>query len=255
MHRNRIALICGLLIGMQARAESAAPVTVHYYERKPFHYADASNRVVGLLVAPTEQSFSKADIPIVWQLTPINRTLATIKANRGRDCTTGWYKSSEREAFARFTQPIYVDKPLVVFTRADFDARNGVTARELLARPHTRLLLKQGFVHGHYLDPLIDKMPPAQVQRVADEIPSMVKMVRAGIADIIIVTEEEVNLYINSPAMAADGIRALRLPDLSEREYRYIACSKQVPAEDIDKLNAAIAGLSPELRGLAPRKP
>ena len=40
-------------------------------------------------------------------------------------------------------------------------------------------------------DPMIEKMPPAQVQRVTEEIGSMVRMVRAGIADFIILTEEE----------------------------------------------------------------
>lgn len=226
-----------------AQADSGAPVTMHYFERKPLHYLDQNNHVSGILVAPIEQAFSKAGVPLVWQQTPINRILATLKNNDGRDCAAGWYKSSEREAFARFSLPIYRDRGIVVLARADFPGPALTSAHELLSRPQTRLLLKQGFVHGRYLDPLIDKMPQAQVQRVSDEMSSMVRMVRVGVADIMIMTEEEVEVYANPATAAGDGTRVLHLSDVPPREYRYLACSRQVPQQVMDKLNAAIATL------------
>ena len=239
-------LLCELLACAMAQADTLAPVTMHYYERKPLHYLNENGQVAGILVTPIEQSFSKAGIPIVWQQTPINRIVATLKANDGQDCAAGFYKSPEREIFARFSLPIYHDKPLVALSRADFaapGAGNGtITAHDLLNRPRTRLVLKQGFYYGRYLEPLIDKMQPAQVLRVSDEIASMVRMVEAGAADVVILTEEEVEVYA-APAAAGEGVRILRLSDVPAQEYRYIACSKKVPQQVIDKLNAAIAML------------
>jgi polar amino acid transport system substrate-binding protein len=239
-----VALLCGMFACVQAPADTLAPITMHYYERKPLHYLNEHNQVAGLIVTPIEQSFAKAGIPIKWQQTPVNRIVATLQANDGLDCAAGWYKSPDRESYLRFSQPVYRDKGLVALSRSDFSAPPGVTARELLSRPQTRLVVKQGFFHGRYLEPLIEKMPPAQVQRVSDEISSMVKMVRVGVADIIILTEDEVDVYIDPASGAGDGIRVLHLPDVPTQEYRYVACSKKVPQQIIDRLNAAISSLA-----------
>ncbi|MBV8633507.1 MAG: transporter substrate-binding domain-containing protein [Burkholderiaceae bacterium] len=230
----------GILACASAWADQSAPITMHYHERKPLHYSDGNGNVIGILAAPIERSFAKAGIPFVWRQTPMNRIMATIKANDGPDCIAGVYTSAERESMARLSLPIYRDKGLVMLARADFPAPATVSARELLARPQTRLLLKQGYVYGSYLDPLIAKMAPTQVQRVTDEIDSMIRMLRAGAADIIVTTEEEAETYVNPEV---DSVRLLHLSDVTAREYRYIVCSKRVPQETMDKLNAAIATL------------
>ncbi|HEX8955643.1 MAG TPA: transporter substrate-binding domain-containing protein [Burkholderiaceae bacterium] len=237
-------LPCAILACLPAWADSDSTITVHYIERKPLHYRDEQGRLSGILVPLVEQSFAKAGIPMRWQLTPENRIMATLKANDGRDCSSGIYKSAERESFARISPPIYRDKGLVALARADYPVPAVTTAHELFTRPQARLLIKQGFVYGRYLDPMIEKMPPAQVQRVTDEIGSMVRMVRAGIADFIILTEEEGEVYADAAGAAApDSIRLLHLSDVPAQEYRYIFCSKGVPQEVMDRLNAAIAVL------------
>lgn len=232
-----------MLAAMPVRAESDLTITVHYIERKPLHYRDEQGKLSGILVPLIEQSFAKAGIPMRWQLTPENRIMATLKASEGFDCSTAIYKSAEREAFARMSPPIYRDKGLVALTRVDYPAPAQTTAQELLSRPQARLMVKQGFVYGRNLDPMIEKMPPAQVQRVSDDIGSMVRMVRAGIADFIILTEEEGEVYADAAAAAPDNIRLLHLSDIPAQEYRHIFCSKRVPQQVMDKLNAAISGL------------
>jgi len=236
-------LLCGILACALAQAEALAPVTMHYFERKPLHSLNENGKVSGIIVTPIEQIFNKAGIPMVWKLTPVNRIMATLKANDGLDCAAGFYKSPEREAFARYSLPIYRDKGIVALSRADFVAPATTTAQELLARPQTRLVIKQGFTYGRYLDPLIDKMAPNQVQRVSDEVDSMVRMVRIGAADLVFVTEEELAVYLNPGSAVAGNVRLLRLSDVPVQEYRYIACSKQVSPQMMDKLNAAIATL------------
>ena len=240
-----------MLAGGPAWAGADLTITVHYIERKPLHYRDEQGKLSGILVPLIEQSFAKAGIPMRWQLTPENRIMATLKASEGYDCSTAIYKSPEREAFARISPPIYRDKGMVVLTRVDYPAPAITSAQELFSRPQARLMVKQGFVYGSYLDPMIERMPPAQVQRVSDDISSMVRMVRAGIADFIILTGEEGEIYADAAANAPDSIRLLHLSDLPAQEYRYIFCSRRVPQQVMDKLNAAIAGLQVD----SPRHP
>jgi len=110
-------------------------------------------------------------------------------------------------------------------------------------RPQTRLLMKQGFVHGAYLDQIIAKMPPENIVRVSDDVASMVRMVRSGIADLVTTTEEETEVYVSQAGFGMKEFRVLHFPDVPAVEKRYILCSKQVPDSVINKLNAAIKTL------------
>jgi hypothetical protein len=130
------------------RAQDTTPIVLHYYERKPFQYTAEDGQVAGLVVEPAIKVFSKAGIPITWTLTPVNRIFATHKANSGPDCSSGWYKTAERESIGKFTLPIYRDKPFAGLIRADSEIPSGISAKDLLARPNKRLLVKLGLVYG-----------------------------------------------------------------------------------------------------------
>jgi polar amino acid transport system substrate-binding protein len=213
---------------------------MQYYERKPFHHTLENGTVVGLTAIPSELAFKKIGITIKWELVPVNRILDNLKRSDEPLCSPGWYKKPEREAYAQFSAPIYRDKPLVGLARADFSVKNGITAKELFANPSTKLLVKQNFSQGAYMDALIATMQPGQVTAVAAEIPNLVKMVNAKRADLIITTQEEVALYVDQAELAMRDFRVLVFPDVPAVEMRYILCSKQVPAETMQKLNEAI---------------
>ncbi|WP_199155855.1 hypothetical protein, partial [Chromobacterium sp. ASV23] len=115
------------------------------------------------MVTPTELAFKSIDISIEWVLVPANRVLENIKRNNEEICTPGWYKTPEREEYARFSLPIYKDKPLVGLARSDFNFKPGISAKELLSSPGIKLLVKQNFSQGAYMDALIAKMPRDQV--------------------------------------------------------------------------------------------
>jgi polar amino acid transport system substrate-binding protein len=222
-------------------AQTRKPLTLYYYERRPFHYTADDGTVTGLTVAPTEAAFAKLGIPILWSKVPVNRILAQIKTNREAACSPGWYKKPDREEYARYSIPIYHDKPLVGLANSHFLAEQGVTARELLARLDLRLLVKQNFSQGAYMDELIAKMPHSHVLPTTDEVPTMVQMIARGRADLIITTQEEVEIYVHQSGFKLEDFRILVFPDVPAVEKRYILCSQQVPSEIIDDLNSALA--------------
>ena len=244
MHIGRLAFMSLLAVGsllqaLPARADPA--MRMLYYERKPFHYTLPDGKVTGLVVGPTEAAFAKLGIPIQWALVPANRILLQLETNAAAECSPGWYRKPEREVYARFSAPIYRDRPLVGLARADARFEPNIMVQALLSRPDTKLLVKSNFSQGAYMDALIAKMPPGQVSASAMEVQNLVKMIHAGRADLIITTQEEVDLYVKQAELAMTDFRVLVFPDVPAVEMRYILCSKQVPAELMDRLNATIS--------------
>jgi uncharacterized protein (TIGR02285 family) len=235
-----LCLIAGLLVSAVSFAQSSEPITIRYSERKPFQYTDESGQPAGQLITRTASVFAKAGIPVIWKSEPFSRSMLRVQANSGRDCSVGWFKTAEREAYARFTLPIYQDGPQQGFARADFLLAKGQTAKALLADTRTRLLLKQSFVYGAYLDGLISAMPETQVQRVSVEIPTMLMMLHADRANLTFISQEEAELYATEPDFPINDFQLISLPDIPVGELRYLICSKRVPNSVIQRLNKAI---------------
>ena len=235
-----LGLLGSCAFASQLAAQELPLVVMQYYERKPFHYTVETGKESGLVVTPTEQAFAKLGIPIKWQLIPANRILDNLKRNESAVCSPGWYKNPQRLEYAQFSEPIYQDKPLVGLSNADFAVRQGITAKELFARPQTRLLMKQNFSQGAYMDKLIAELPASQVQSAPVEVPNLIQMIHARRADLIVTTQEEVELYVEQAALQFKDFRVLVFPDVPAVEKRYVLCSKAVPASVMNKLNQAI---------------
>jgi len=233
------------LASTSTHAEPISTINLHYYERPPFHYSDGEGKPIGIIVNMTTQVFNKAGIEYSWKVTPANRILALIKSDTGKDCSPGWYKIPEREKYAQFSAPIYFDKPLIGLSRADFNVQEGISAREIFHLPNVRLLLKENFSQGTYMDKLLSVVPKERIQKVTAEVPTMVKMLKANRADLIITTEEESEIFISKAGYKMEDFRILRFPDVPAVERRYILCSKSVPASTMKRLNEIIRKTNP----------
>jgi uncharacterized protein (TIGR02285 family) len=238
-------LLCLALIAAGVRAFGQDNLTVNllYNERPPYHYTDENGKVVGLLADIANKVFAVEGIPYRWKLTPVNRIMKVLSDNSGVDCAVGWYKTPEREEFAAYTLPIYVELPTVGVARSDTAIPERIAARELLSRPDIRLLLKQGLNYGDYLTVLIDKMPAGQVQRISDEMPILLKMLVARRANLTVLTSEELSTVIKQAGFTESDFKIIRFPDLKKGMSRHIMCSRNVPPEILKKLDAAIKGL------------
>ena len=228
------------LIATNTCAEPASTITLHYYERPPFHYTDEQGIPRGLIVERTANIFNKAKIDYSWRVTPANRILAVLRSDTGQDCAPGWYKLAERETYAQFSEPIYSDKPLIGLSRADLKVAENITAQALFLLPNVRLLLKENFSQGAYMDKLLADVPKVRIQRVTAEVPTMVKMLKANRADLIITTEEESRIFILKAGYTEKDVRILKFPDVPAVERRYILCSKNVSPSTMKRLNEAI---------------
>ena len=65
-------------------------------------------------------------------------------------------------------------------------------------------------------------------------------MIHAARADLIVTTQEEVEIYVKQAELEMSDFRVLEFPDVPAVEMRYVLCSQKVPADVMSRLNAAI---------------
>ncbi|MEN9868743.1 MAG: hypothetical protein RL748_4333 [Pseudomonadota bacterium] len=215
------------------------PITLYYHNRPPYLVADASGTVSGLSATPAERAFKQAKIPFVWASAPTNRQLFTIKQNKTLACSAGWFKTPERETFAKYTKPIYRDLPAVLIANPAFQLATKATLAQVLTSKGTRVLHKENFSYGPVVDDLL-KQGQVQLVQTTDENAAMLKMVRMNMADFMFAAKEEAQYLMEEQGGDSKQFKLIHLPDMPPGEYRYIMCSKLVPDEVIAKLNAKL---------------
>lgn len=94
-----------------------------------------------------------------------------LRDNKGCDCVVGWFKNPEREAFVKYSHAIYQDKPQTALARADNrKLQNDMTLDDLLSPPELKLLIKDSYSYGAFLDDKIVRHHPAVIMDVQRHI-------------------------------------------------------------------------------------
>jgi ABC-type amino acid transport substrate-binding protein len=238
---NRIKRLLGsLLMGTMGLAFAQGPLLALYNPRPPYLVPDARGHVAGLTASPAGAAFVAAGVPFKWVEYPSERQLAMLKQDRQRLACVGWFKTAEREAFAKFSVPLYQDKQTAVLTRRD----NGKVAaiksvEELLRQDELTLLVKVGYSYGAFLDARIAQEHP-RVQAVAGENVNMVAMIAARRADYMFIAPEEADAAIQAAGMSDDPFRLITFTDMPPGEKRYILYSRSVDDLTIERIDKGI---------------
>ena len=228
-----------LVPGLLSPVLAFAQISLHYNERPPY-LVGKDGQLTGLTGSPAVAAFKAAGIAFTLQLTPTTRQLAMIKENTGADCGIGWFKNEEREGFAKFTKPIYQDRPHIALTAAkNPKIKDGEAVESVLGNKGLTLLVKQGYSYGKTLDALIAKLQPVQ-HAVAVENVQMLKMIQAERADYMLIAPEEADGLVAASDVNPADIRKAHFSNAPNGEHRYMMCSKNVSDETISKLNSAI---------------
>ena len=236
---NPVLLRTLLIPCLLSPALATAQIALHYNERPPY-LVGKDGQLTGLTGSPAVAAFKAAGIAFTLHFTPTARQLAMIKDNAGTDCGIGWFKNEEREGFAKFTKPIYQDRPQIALTTAkNSKVKDGETVESILGNKNLTLLVKQGYSYGKTLDALIAKLQPVQ-HAVAVENVLMLKIILAERADYMLIAPEEVDGLIAASDVSSAEIRKASFSNAPNGENRYILCSKNVPDETISKLNSVI---------------
>lgn len=214
-------------------------IVVYYHERRPY-YVTTPNQVHGLIADRVNWVFKDAGIPFVWRKIPAKRQLEIIRNNEQRACAVGWFKTPEREAFGNFTLPIFFDNPTMAIARADNDQiRSGDSLARTLSNRRLRLLRKDGYSYGRFIDDGIQEHAPREMVTTAENL-SMVKMIHTHRADYFFISKEEAEDVILCSDLPRKDFKVVRFSDMPQGNKRYLICSRKIEEMTLLQLNRAI---------------
>ncbi|MCK5100993.1 MAG: transporter substrate-binding domain-containing protein, partial [Desulfobacteraceae bacterium] len=214
-------------------------ITIHYHERPPYYVTDSSG-VYGLCSDPVKLAFKASGILFRWKKTPAKRQLEIIKANRSKECIIGWFKTSEREKFAKYSHYIYQDKPIIALARKDNSKiKSNRSLKETFLNTNLILLRKDGYSYGQFIDKKIVEYNPIILTSNSENV-TMLKMIRSKRADYFFISEEEANVVIALSGFSRNDFKYIKFLNMPKGNKRYLLFSEMVENDMIEKINMAI---------------
>lgn len=213
---------------------------VFYFEYPPYYYRLASGQPAGLIVDKARRVFEKAGIQAQFEFIPVKRILHDIQ--KGRPVASlGWFRTPEREEFARFSLPVYVNSPVQLLFLREKEARFQPydTLDALLASRKFSMGRVGGFSDGPYLDSLLARYPDKVVQVSADSV-RLLKMLQAGRFDFVLIPPEEMEDLLREARMPPTDFMLRPMRDIPRGNARYVMYSKTVPPSLIRRIDDAI---------------
>lgn len=246
------ALLWPVLTAAQTPAEQ--PVTLHYVVRPPYMMVQGEG-LIGLTGGPSFQAFKLAHVPVRIEETPFARQLRSVKENSGQDCMIGMFWKAEREEFGRYSKPVYQDQPQLVLAAAGNQQRfKGLASIEDLFHDRSlRLLVKLAYSYGAPLDALIERLQPNR-RATPDENLQMIRQIKLGMADYMLMAPEEAAVAIEAAGFKPTDFLQLRYANMPPGEHRHLLCSKNVSADVMQRLDAAIKKITDKAPGPATRR-
>lgn len=229
------------------------PLTFAFPERRPYYFFDHEGQeeprgeIAERVIAATKL----ADIPAHFVTMPWTRILQETKSE-APFCSFAWYRTYERERYARFTVPIWQDEPYVVIARAGLAAALDKTPRfiDLKFDEPVRFGRMAQVSYGPYIDAILAEPDRGivPISLVNDRF-NMLRMIEMGRLDMILLTLDELSLIQNTQALPADKFHIVYYPDIRSGNMRHIMCSQALSEKVIQRLDKALTELYPRISG------
>ncbi len=181
----------------------------------------------------------KAGVKAEFACYPSKRILDAIQY--GEDVASiGWFKTKERESYAKFSLPIYTNKAVGVFALTEVGKKLSVfsSLKAIMQSRQFTLGLIAGHSEGSYIDGLI-RLFPEHVSVVNGCQVQLLKMLKERRFDYILLPPEEVETLTEEARINREFV-LLEMDDIPEGNKRYIIYSKSIPQALIDKVDNAI---------------
>lgn len=225
MTRLFVVLFWCLGIGgfLSAQASSPELLTVYFSEKPPLCMVDGQR---GSLLVLTKACLAEAGLKARFIELPPRRILDLLRSGPSDALGVGWFKIQGREDWARYSQPIYQDKPLVALV-------NSRAAPSLPAPLRLDALLSSGLTLGLTADESLGAEVDEKIRTVGI-VPletlgapaSLVKMVSDGRMDYTLMSEDEASYLVAHAPDLAPGLVVARLldpPPGNRRHFLYPA--------------------------------
>ncbi|MFZ6657074.1 hypothetical protein [Undibacterium sp. TJN19] len=226
-----------LLLAGMAGAEDV--ITVAWRIKPPHQYRE-NGVEKGILLDRAKQVFATAQLPHRFVEEPAKRIWSNFSAGTKNYCSFGWYKIPEREALVQFSGVFHADPPhtLLVSPAALTTVTAHHNLNSLLADPSLTLGVVDAVSYGPELDALI-KSSKNKIERSTTLPMIMARMVGANRASYMFIDREDWE-YLKDKEDSLRLTTQMDLGGMPQGLNRYIVCSKDVTAEQMQKINAAL---------------
>ncbi len=218
----------------------AESLVVEYFEYPPYYHQLPDGQPAGLIVDLARKIFVGAGVDVRFSFVPAKRILHDMHANKPV-ASLGWFKTPEREEFAQFSLPIYVNRPVgVLVSRArEAEFRPFESLQALMDSRRFFIGRIGGLSDGPFLDALLATHQDRAVEVTADSV-RLLKMLKAGRFDFVLIPPEEMDDLLREAGMAASDFMLLSMRDIPDGNTRYIMYSKAVAPGLVRKIDEVI---------------
>lgn len=217
--------------------QSETPLQLYFNERPPY-MTSVGSEVHGVVADVVNRVLQHAAIHYQWRQWPTNRHLLMLEHSQECGCAVGWFQLPERLPFAQFSRPLYRDGATVAVVRADFQEPAKAEFRYWLQQPGLRVLTKQRYSYGPYLDQLLASSS-AQRLTSTEETADMLQHVLLNKADLIFLAADEANWQLTH-RFADQPLRVVQFTDAPAPQTRHLMCNYAVPAPLLQRINAEL---------------
>ncbi len=226
------------------RAWADDTMKVAYLERPPYYWTH-DGQPKGFLLELTQHIFRLAGIEASYLPVPPNRIIAELRENKSSLCSIGWFKNHERESFARFSLPIYRDRPLVILTTKDKAERIRQYERLEDVFRDTSLVLATmaSFSFGEEIDRLQRLILPRTLT-ISTTQSVLPRLILQGRAAYMLVAPEEIPNLLGSANVDPKLFVELTMRDIPPGNLRHLIFNAGVPEDIMSSVNAAIMVLT-----------
>jgi polar amino acid transport system substrate-binding protein len=238
MQIRRFIVAC-LCIPFSSTAYAEDVVTIAWRVKPPYQYT-VNEQPQGILVDRVKKIFSLANIKTQFVEEPTNRIFYNFKNGRKNYCAFGLYYVADRASFAQYSSVFHRDPPqTILVSPAAFNLVSAhLTLTSLLADANLTLGVVDTSSYGPELDAMI-KASKNKILRSTTLQSNMARMIAANRASFMFVDRKDWE-YLQKNDEHVRGALQIDLPDLPPSQNRYILCSKDMTAAQMQRINKAI---------------
>jgi uncharacterized protein (TIGR02285 family) len=234
-----LRIVVMLLAVMAAGSARGQDIVIEYQVRAPYTFV-VGGRLTGLLGDRVMVALAAAGVPFKLAEVPPSRQLADLRDDVAPVCAIGWFKTPERERFARYSRPLYRDQAIAVLTRVTNSRVVAVDKIEpLLAARDLTLGVRANYSYGTFLDERIAAFKPVRHITEATTVQMILQLVGERF-DYMFIGPEEASAAIAEAGVGAAQLVLHPLSDMPPGEQRYLLCSHKVGDELFSRINARL---------------
>lgn len=237
-------LLLGLFFILASRGIAfgqPSQLQVLYIDYPPYYTNTTDGKPSGLIVDIARRVFARAGVEASFACLPSKRVILAMQEGAAV-ASLGWFKTTEREKFAQFSHPVYVNQPVEVVMLRSVASKFAPFAslKDLVASRQFTIGRIDGHSEGTYLDQLLANYTEQTVW-VTEEKVRLIRMLKNRRFDFTLLPPEEVEVLVEAAGLTMNEFARQTMADIPLGNARHIMYSRTIDPALITRIDAAIA--------------